>query len=229
MPQIKAHLFGGLELRGENGEELVLSGRKTRALLGFLIVEADRWHARDRLMSLLWADRAETQARNSLNQALYEIRRLETSAGAPFIERETGRIRLNSDSIDCDHLQFDARLGTDPVNAADLREGDLLEGLDSASPDFADWVASQRTRTVNAWSTALRKFAKSELEGTATDIGVSAARRLIDLDPLDEDARRSLMVLLARTGHRAEAIRQYGVCASVLKDELGIGPDAATR
>ena len=62
MSQIRASLFGGFELRDCNGEELKLSTRKTRALLAFLIVEADRWHRRDRLAGLLWSDRQQAQA-----------------------------------------------------------------------------------------------------------------------------------------------------------------------
>ena len=79
MPKIKARLFGGFELKDADGEELTLSTRKARALLAFLIVESGQWHSRERLAGLLWGDRAQTQARNSLNQALYEIRKLEGS------------------------------------------------------------------------------------------------------------------------------------------------------
>jgi DNA-binding SARP family transcriptional activator/TolB-like protein len=229
MSQIEARLFGGLELSHDGREELVVNGRKTRALFGFLLVEADRWHPRDRLTGLFWGDRAETQARNSLNQALYEIRRLETASGVSLIERETDRIRLKSDSIDSDLCRFEARIGNDPVRAKELRSGALLEGYDTTTPEFADWLNSKRDQLQSIWSAALRNLVASELEGSASDIGIAAARQLIDLDPLDEDARRSLMLLLARTGHRAEAIRQYKVCANVLNDELGIEPETATR
>jgi len=49
MPKIKARLFGGFELKDEDGEELTLSTRKSRALLAFLIVESGQWHSRERL------------------------------------------------------------------------------------------------------------------------------------------------------------------------------------
>ena len=76
MPQIVARLFGGMELRDTHGCELLVDTRKARALLAFLIVESGRWHARERLAGLLWGGRGETQARNSLSQALYEIGKL---------------------------------------------------------------------------------------------------------------------------------------------------------
>jgi len=229
MSQIEARLFGGLELSGSDGVELVLNGRKVRALLGLLLVEADRWHTRDRLTGLLWGDRADTQARNSLNQALYEIRRLERAAGVCLIERETDRIRLKSDGIDCHLRQFETRIQTDPVGAAELHTGILLEGYDTIAPTYSDWLNEKRSQVEGAWRNSLRKLVSSELEGSASDVGISAARLLIELDPLDEAARRSLMLLLARTGNRAEALRQYEICRELLKVELGVEPDAASQ
>ena len=70
MSKIAARLFGGFELRSGDGKELTLSTRKARALLAFLVVESGQWHSREKLAGLLWADSAQTQARNSLNQAL---------------------------------------------------------------------------------------------------------------------------------------------------------------
>lgn len=70
MPKITARLFGGFELADAEGEELTLGTRKARILLAFLIVEGHVWHSREKLASLFWGDRAQTQAHNSLNQAL---------------------------------------------------------------------------------------------------------------------------------------------------------------
>ena len=67
MPKITARMFGGFELRDVGGEELTLGTRKARALLAFLIIESGQWHPRERLAGMFWGDRAQTQARNSLN------------------------------------------------------------------------------------------------------------------------------------------------------------------
>lgn len=144
MPQIVAHLFGGMELRDAQGRELIVETRKARSLLAFLIVESGRWHARERLAGLLWGERGETQARNSLNQALYEIRKLETATNLEIVERETDRLRLRSASIDCDVHRFETLLSADAMRAAELCTGRLLEGLDLAERDFADWLDQKR-------------------------------------------------------------------------------------
>ena len=58
---------------------------------------------------------------------------------------------------------------------------------------------------------------------------VQAARRRVQLQPLEEIGYRTLMELQADLGDRAGAISTYHHCASVLERELGVAPDLATR
>jgi DNA-binding SARP family transcriptional activator len=58
---------------------------------------------------------------------------------------------------------------------------------------------------------------------------IDAARALVDIDPLAEDAHRRLIVTYARAGRRADALRQYLECRRLLVDDLGVEPDAETR
>jgi len=229
MPQIVAHLFGGMELRDAQGRELIVETRKARALLAFLMVESGRWHTRERLAGLPWGERGETQARNSLNQALYEIRKLETVTSLEIVERETDRLRLRSASVDCDVHRFEALLSSDPMAAGALCMGRLLEGLDLAERDFTDWLSERRSEYQEALALALRALVRSSDGNKDLDTRIGAARHLIKLEPLDEEARRQLMELLAQSGNRAEAIRQYQVCADLLQEALGIKPAPETE
>jgi DNA-binding SARP family transcriptional activator len=56
----------------------------------------------------------------------------------------------------------------------------------------------------------------------------AAGRRLVELDPLDENAHRTLMVAYARSGRRGHALRQFLDCRRGLVDALGVEPDAQT-
>ena len=229
MPKITARLFGGFELRDVGGEELTLGTRKARALLAFLIIESGQWHPRERLAGMFWGDRAQTQARNSLNQALYEIGKLEEASAATIIERTPERVRIVEGAIGSDVEQFLKLLPGNALEAAALRAGDLLDGADLRDQSFVDWLLDKRAEYQAALSAGLRTLASASNTGENQDTALQAARHLVALDPLDEAARRQLMHLLAQAGNRAEAIRQFDVCASLLKDELGIEPDAATR
>ena len=55
------------------------------------------------------------------------------------------------------------------------------------------------------------------------------ASRLLVIDPLDEAAHRQMMVLLARSGERAAAIRQYRACQQIMRHELDADPEPATE
>src|SRR6185436_11773958 len=52
----------------------------------------------------------------------------------------------------------------------------------------------------------------------------AVAGRRIDLDPLDEAAHVSRMDLLAASGDRSGALRQYRACVAILERELGVAP-----
>src|SRR5262245_56812317 len=157
MPRIVAHLFGGMELRDAEGHELSVDSRKARAILAILIVESGRWHARERLAGLLWGERGETQARNSLNQALYELHKLEIETDLEIIERETDRLRVKAGSVDCDVHRFEGFLTSDPMAAAELYTGRLLDGLDLAEREFTDWRNQTRAEHLEARARRLRE------------------------------------------------------------------------
>jgi DNA-binding SARP family transcriptional activator len=71
---LQLRLFGGIELRSERAADAPAPGRKVRALLAYLALNVDLPCPREKLMALLWGDRAEEQARASLRQALTELR-----------------------------------------------------------------------------------------------------------------------------------------------------------
>jgi DNA-binding SARP family transcriptional activator len=85
MPRLRLKLLGGFELRTASGLAVEIASRKTRALLAYLALPAGRSHARDKLTGLLWSDRGDKQARDSLRQALSELGR------ALAAVRHTGR------------------------------------------------------------------------------------------------------------------------------------------
>ena len=49
------------------------------------------------------------------------------------------------------------------------------------------------------------------------------------MDPLREEAYQQLMLILALSGRRSEALAQYDTCCRVLAETLGIEPEAETR
>src|SRR5882724_8732003 len=63
-------LLGGFRLRLAGGEVIDLPGQKDRALLAFLALHPGGPQSRDKLAGLLWSERGDQQARDSLKHAL---------------------------------------------------------------------------------------------------------------------------------------------------------------
>ncbi len=57
---------------------------------------------------------------------------------------------------------------------------------------------------------------------------IAVARQLVELDPLNEDGHRRLMLAYARTGRRGHALRQFLECRHALVTALGIEPSDET-
>ena len=54
------------------------------------------------------------------------------------------------------------------------------------------------------------------------------ALKWVELAPLSEAAHRLAMRAIAKTGDRTGALQQYQTCERLLRDELGVAPDAET-
>jgi TolB-like protein len=70
---VRISLFGDFSLASADGTPLLLSNRRSRALLAMLALEQDRPLARETLTRLLWPGRFDAQAKASLRQCLLEL------------------------------------------------------------------------------------------------------------------------------------------------------------
>ena len=75
----------------------------------------------------------------------------------------------------------------------------------------------------------LREKVEALRELEETESATAVLRAWLRIDPADEAAHRALMEVLASTGRRSDALRQYQVCVDALERELGAQPSAATR
>lgn len=228
MPRIHARLLGGFELRSQHGHELTLATRKSRALLAFLITEADKWHTRERLAGLLWSDRQPAQARHSLTQALGAIRKLGEGANDTLVESSSERVRLLASAVSADTLSFRGHLGYDAAKAAVFYTGPFLDGFAPLDAAFDEWLAMERVAFDQQACSALTKTIDQAKASGDFVAGLAAAKRWLALDRFSEPAYRRLMQLLVASGDQAEAIRQYQVCERLLNNELGISPSVET-
>jgi DNA-binding SARP family transcriptional activator/tetratricopeptide (TPR) repeat protein len=234
MERLKVRLFGGVEARVGVGPPLRLPTRKTLALFAFLAAHLGEPQGRDKLAGLLWGGSSDQQARQSLRQALYWIRRAAAEAGGPpEIFGESEGVLIDAAAAEVDAVDFERLIAAGDGAAQDqaigLYRGDFLDGLAAEDPAFEDWLRAERERRRElALETLARCVARHERAG-ALDMATQFAGRWLALDPLQEAAHRALMRLYSRGGRRAAALRQYQLCADTIRRELGTDPEPETR
>ncbi|MCG6863350.1 MAG: hypothetical protein LJE70_19105, partial [Chromatiaceae bacterium] len=227
LPRFRA--LGPFEARNSDGEAIDFGHRKVRALLVYLAVERGRPQSREHLATLLWARTGEDRARHNLRQALSKLRVLFPD----LIDTPGDGVALNARACLIDLVTFEdlarAEEPDDLQRALDLYRGELLEGYNSTESDFQDWLEIARTRLRKlACNVAGRLTAVLRERGRLVD-AIEVLNRVLRFDQANESAHRDLMELLARTGQRSDALRQYRECAAALARELGAEPGPETK
>ena len=221
-------VLGPLEVTVD-GSALVVDTRKALAILALLAVE-QRPFARDELAALLWPESDDESARGALRRTLSVLR---AALGDRWVRADRSTVSLDVADAWIDLAVVEAAAGRADVrglrSAAEAARGPFLAGFSLRdSPDFDDWRATRAVAAERAVAAVLEGLTDvSEAEGDLAAAVIAATRR-VDLDPLDEPSHRRLIALLARSGDRAGAIRQYRACVAILERELGVAPLAET-
>lgn len=202
--------------------------RKAEALLYYLIV-TERAHTRSAVAALLWPDMPEQNARKNLRDVIASLRK--TVGDLLLISHQT--LTLNPEYPYWADVAVVSKVLSDPKGAAlnELREaiglyhGEFLEGFFvlNATP-FDEWARQKREEYHIFVLNGLHILADRYLAANELDAGLTATRRLLLLDPWNEQAHCKQMWLLACAGQRTAALAQYQTCVQVLADELHLEP-----
>src|SRR6476659_9072721 len=106
MTGTRLELLGGFRLMSGSGLEVHVRARKSRALLAILALAPHLELSRDRLIGLLWSDRADEQARSSLRQALVSLRKDFAVLEVDPIALSGDRVRLDPKRMSVDVVEF---------------------------------------------------------------------------------------------------------------------------
>ncbi len=215
--------LGTLRLSGPSGE-LLAGRRKELALLVYLTRQSPRSVSREKLAALLWGERDETKARQSLRHALHQLRR----ALGESIDVSNGSIRVLPGNVELDALRFEEGMAAGHLaDALALWQGDFLSGLDDLGhEEFRSWLERERE--------SLRRTLRSGFEGSVTIAAEQKqlkdaarwARQWVDSFPLDEAANTRLIESLVATGEAGQARAAHEAFRSTLRAELDVSPSA---
>jgi SARP family transcriptional regulator, regulator of embCAB operon len=239
---MRIYLTGRVSI--ENGEALVeerdLAGRQGRLALAFLASERHRPIPKDELVSVLWRDAPPHEIEAALSAILSKLRASFKKAGSAAgvdVRAGTIQLRLPADVwIDLEHA----------ANAIDEAEGALRAGNPRAAwghavalviiarrpflpGEDASWIEARRVRLRSQLVRSLHVLSQITATNGEHALAVQYAAEIIELEPFQETGYRNLMQMHAQMGNRGEALRVFGKCRELLRDELGADPSQETE
>jgi len=246
MSTLCVQLFGGLKIEPLSTKTQL--SPKVEEVFCYLILYRHSAHSRETLCDLFWRDQEEASARRSLNTALWRLRSVvnsgELNLTEPYIlTKHGGNVQFNcaSDFI-LDVEKFESILRPLTTKSAVLttlpmcsHEADRLLGAlelyrgDVLANDHCDWALIERERLRNLYMLGISRIINYFKRAAAYDQAIYWADRMLQIEPLREDAHREIMQLYIAAGNSGLALRQYELCRNLLKKELGVRPDPETQ
>ena len=247
MPTLKIALFGGMQILFD-GRPVTLAYDKVRALLAFLLIEAQHPQRREKLAGLLWPEQSEKVARHSLSQALLKLRQaIDPQNRLIVADRHTVGLRAMAE-IELDAAVFTTLLQQCQTHqhaqpnlcescmlkretAVALYKGPFLAGISVAdAPPFEQWLTQQREQSHRQVMDALGTLTTFHEQRGEFEQAIAYAKRQLAFEPWREETHRQIMMLLARSGQRSRALKQYEQCRAILQKELNtdVSPETKT-
>jgi DNA-binding SARP family transcriptional activator len=226
---IQLSLLGSVQVLRNGTAVLGFESRKALALLCYLVVRGQVVH-RSHLADLFWQDKPERRGRGNLSRVLHNLTSL--LPGCLHATRDTVMWAPAGECwVDTAVFAGLAARADAPslMAAAELYRGDLVSGLYlDDCPEFETWLAAEQELWRQRMAQVLEQaIALHRNEGNYRE-SLRYAARWVSLDPWREESHRTLMLLLALSGQRSAALKQYATCQRILASELDVAPAEAT-
>ena len=209
-------VLGPIDVR-RDGRSLALGGPKQRALLAFLLLQANEPVSRDRLINALWGAQASTGAGQSLDSYVSRLRKL---LGPDRLVRQPAGYVLRVEPGELDLARFEDLAARRRLSEAlSVWRGPALADL-----LFEPFAGVEAERLEERRLDVLEERMEAELaDGRGVELVVEL-ERLVREHPLRERLLGQLMLALYRSGRQAAALEAYRAARRRLSEELGLEP-----
>ncbi len=240
-PVAVVHDLGPLsiEVAGRTIEGAAIRPRSV-ALLHYLATRPRHAATRDEAIDALWPE-AEAQAGlNSLNQAIYHLRRaldpdydlaLQEGTPTPYIRHEAEMVTVNLDLVSFDSARLRSTLDAVRRRARVDQIDDLLDsylGPFGIEVPFEPWAEQHRSALdVGIFAIVEREMVAAYSVGDI-DRAIDLALRAVRIDPTDGAMLEHLALLLEESGSIAGTRRAAARAVSALR-EMDIAPNPALQ
>jgi DNA-binding SARP family transcriptional activator len=228
---LEFRILGSLEVV-DGGDSVALGGRKQRALLALLLLNAREVVSTDRLLTYLWGEEPPRTAMTSLQNLVSQLRKL--LPPEVLVTKPPGyRLEVEAEQLDLgrfERLVADARRQEPASRSRSLHDAlALWRGPPLVEFAFENFAQGEIRRLEELRLATIEERIAADLElGRGPEL-VGELEVLVAQNPLREGLRGQLMLALYRAGRQAEALQVYHDARRALVDELGIEPAPALQ
>jgi two-component SAPR family response regulator len=209
--------------------------KKSLELLKTLIAFGGREVGEVRLCEALWPDSDGDVAHTTFSVTLHRLRKL---IGSDALLLCDSRLTLNADVCWVDAWEYERTLGQikqllhtrpiDPQHITKLvhKAIDLYHGPYLGSEDEQPWFLSYRERLHNKFIRCLLDVCAYMEKNQRYDEASRLYESGLDIDDLCESIYVKLMACYRNLGRRAQAMKVYQRCQSVIKAHYGVEPSS---
>ncbi|NPV43871.1 MAG: hypothetical protein HPY70_07850 [Firmicutes bacterium] len=220
--------------------------RKVQGLFKYLILQGGRRVSREQLMEIFWPDGSPQAASASLRVSLSRLRNAldffkQEGMSASFLLGEgKGYLWFRGEKaafVDIFCFEDCVKEGNKQISLGNIEEGrELLEkarglfrGQLLTDDLYAEWAISERERFDILYLDLLLTLGDIYSQFTAEEVelfrkSIECYEKAITLNPYREDVYLKLMKAYLTLKERAEAIRVYQKCLTMLKKEFNLRP-----
>jgi LuxR family maltose regulon positive regulatory protein len=245
-PVLHLNTFGGLRLTfgREKMSNQAWDRIQPRRLLVAMLSQRQETISKEVLIETLWPEEQPGSGENNFKTTLQRLRKtleaeIDPRFGSSYFHLHQNLLFFDEElcRIDCREFAALAREGATREKAGDwkgaldtyARALDLYEGDFIPEERYAPWVELRRDDYRNILIDLLTRSAQLHERSGAFKKAEACLKRVIEADPLLEEAYRSLMTLYAEKKRYNEALRVFQACQKALKEGLRTQPDPLTR
>ncbi len=208
-----------------------------RTIFKYLVARRAASAPKELLADMFWPDSEPELARRSLHQAIYCLRQTfkQLCPNVQIVKFVGDRYQLSPETpvwVDCEEFGKAIELAQALRAAGEIEQAmqsyavaiDLYGGTFLEEDRYEAWTEEPRRIYQAMYFEALHHLARYHQERGDHPAVVLLCQRALALESCDEESHQMLIASYMAQGLRHLAVRQYQICASALKTELGLAP-----
>ncbi|RYE51201.1 MAG: hypothetical protein EOP18_12460, partial [Rhizobiaceae bacterium] len=214
-------------LLDENSDVISFPGKGLLAA-GYIASRPTRSVTRTELAAFLWGEDASNPL-VALRQLLARVKVRQQEIGKTVLEISETEVAVPRDAVDCDFLLLNTLSTNHPLKIVELSlasiTGGFFAGIGISSDRAELWLAAQQEQALSRFAAAIEALSVPGDHQGHLSLARQAAYRLLEFDPYNEIAYRTLIDALTTEGNFALANAMFERYRTRLQKDLDAAPD----